>query len=100
VIETIILWNHVGTSDKVWGVTDYHGRAVSFWGPRAHSLRFKLHAVGEDVEKLIRKKKSDRDYRESSFADMEIMKPGFQQDFDTMLTMCICGDGFHNQARL
>lgn len=88
----VVLWNNEGTSDKIWGVTDYQGQTVSFWGRRDRELQFKL--VDGDVHTMLEKKRK-RGYHDSSFEELEAMGPGFRERFDHMLVLCIVSDGFH-----
>lgn len=89
-----ILWNNEGTSDKLWGVTDFNGQPVSFWGRRGRELKFKLISH-DDFHKLRRDKIYKGDYRETSFEILEQMQPGFEADFKHMFTLCVISDGFH-----
>ena len=88
-----ILWCNSGTSDKLWGVTTYEGKPVSFWGRRGRDLRFKL--ISKNDAETGRRKKLEKDYNPTTFDAIEAVTPGFTTEFNTMLTMCILGDGFH-----
>lgn len=89
-----VLWNNEGSSDKIWGVTDYRGQPVTFWGKRtAKELTFKL--VEDDPKKLADKKKRARGYKEISFEKLEELDPGFKERFEGMIVLCIVTDNFH-----
>ncbi len=91
----IILWYRDLSSDKVWGVADYHGRQVTFWGRRNKELSFKLLSASEQrkIDKTVEKKKA-KGYRDSSFEELDTATPGFKAEFDSMITMAILGDNF------
>lgn len=98
-VDEVVLWCRAGTSDKIWGVADYKGRAITFWGKRNTELSFKLLNDSEfrKLDKVIAKKKRDN-YMVSSFAALEEETPGFKSQFDQMLMMAILGDGFRHTS--
>lgn len=93
--QQCVLWNNEGNSDKVWGVTEHHGRPVTFWGKRVgEHLTFKIVSPNE-VDKMIATKKRKRGYVEISFDKLEEMEEGFKERFEHMLILCIVSDRFH-----
>lgn len=98
-MNDIILWYRDLSSDKVWGVADYHGRKVTFWGRRNKELSFKLLSASEQrkIDKTVEKKKA-KGYRESSFDELEEATSGFKAEFDSMITMAILGDNFKHTS--
>ncbi len=99
-VEEVVLWCRDGTSDKLWGVADYQGRAITFWGRRNKELAFKLLSSSEQAKlhKTIEKKRKDRCYKDSSFDELEAETPGFKAEFDQMLLVAILGDGFKHTS--
>lgn len=92
-----VLWFHSGSSDKIWGVVDYNGRAVTFWGRRTSELAFKLLSDSEQrkIEKTIEKKKASG-YVETTFDALNDITPGWKSNFDQMLMMAILGDNYRH----
>jgi predicted DNA-binding WGR domain protein len=90
-----VLWYRDLSSDKLWGIADYQGRAITFWGKRGGKLDFKLLNASEQkgAEKKADKKRRDG-YRDTSFEELEVELPGFKNEFDYQISMAILGDGF------
>lgn len=95
----VILWCRDGTSDKLWGVADYQGRRITFWGRRNRELSFKLLSASEQrkIEKTIEGKKA-KGYRETSFDELERETEGFKAEFDQMLLVAILGDNYKHTS--
>ncbi len=88
-----ILWNTVGTSDKLWGITHYGEKTVTFWGKRGAKLTYKLLDEYEALDLMNQKKK--KGYVVTTFEAIEDITPNFKEEFDYGLTICVLGDGFH-----
>jgi len=53
--EFQVAWNNAGTSDKVWGWFRQGDQAMTFWGRKGKSLRFKPLSVSEAKFKFLTK---------------------------------------------
>ncbi len=86
-------WMLEGTSDKVWGYIKLNsGSYYNFWGRRGKTLRFKRHADSArqwnqyDLTDLSRKK-LDKGYKKLTEAEMEVISPGFAEEFGSQFVM-------------
>lgn len=80
-------WMKEDNHDKVWGFIRLNsGSLYNFWCKRGGTLRFKRHFDKWTLNDLARKKK-DKGYQELSEEKMEVVWPGFGEDFGNKFVM-------------
>jgi hypothetical protein len=80
-------WMKEGNHDKVWGYIRLNsGSIYNFWCRRGGTLKFKRHYDIWELQNLARKKEA-KGYQPLTEAKLEVVWPGFGEDFGNKFIM-------------